>query len=59
MTEKWIPAWTKALLESPTIDFSSDSFSEGSEDGTAVDTKFIKDNNASKWSTKSKDENET
>lgn len=47
------------LLDSPTSGFSSDSFSEGSEDGTADDKKPIRDNKASKWSTKSKDENET
>lgn len=47
------------LLDSPTSGFSSDSFSEGSEDGTADDKKLIRDSKASKWSTKSKDENET
>lgn len=52
---------TTILLDSPTSGFSSDSFSEkeGSEDGTADDKKSMKDSKASKWSTKSKDENET
>lgn len=61
MTQKLIPALTTILLDSPTSGFSSDSFSEeeGSEDGTADDKKSMKDSKASKWSTKSKDENET
>lgn len=52
---------TTILLDSPTSGFSSDSFSEeeGSEDGTADDKKSMKESKASKWSTKSKDENET
>lgn len=47
------------LLDSPTSGFSADSFLEGSEDGIADDKKSIKDSKASKWRTKSKDENET
>lgn len=47
------------LLDSPTSGFSSDSFSDGSEDGTADDRIPMRDSKASKWSTKSKDENET
>lgn len=47
------------LLDSPISGFSSESFLEGSEDGTAEDKKSMKDSKASKWRTKSKDENET
>lgn len=48
------------LLDSSTSGFSSDSFSEGSEGRRAAeDKKPIRDSKASKWSTKSKDENVT
>lgn len=59
MTQKLIPALAMILLDSPTSGFSSDSFSECSEDGTADDRIPMRDSKASKWSTKSKDENET
>lgn len=49
------------LLDSPTSDFGPDSFpeEEESEDGAADDKKSMRESKASKWSTKSKDENET
>lgn len=59
MTQKLIPALTIIFLDSPRSGFSSDSFSDGAEDGTADDRIPMRDNKASKWSTKSKDENET
>ena len=59
MTQKLIPVLAMILLDSPISGFSSESFLGGSEDGTAEDKKSMKDSKASKWRTKSKDENET
>lgn len=57
MTQKWIPALTATLLDSPTGGFSSEE--EGAEHGMADDKKSINESKASKWRTKSKDVNET
>lgn len=57
MTQALIPVLSVTLLDSSASGFSSEE--EGAADGAADDKKSIKESKASKWSTKSKDENET